>query len=98
MRDYLIRLLDDEEFDIPHSQWSLVLRPKTYQSEVIEGWGHLRLQVGGCEVSFSAEPTGMYIAFETGDIVPEVADAIVQEILESAELFTGQRGKIIPLQ
>ncbi len=98
MREYLLRAIDDEEFDIPHPKWGEVLRPKSYPSKVIEGWGALRLEVLGCEVSFSPEPPGTQIVFESGDISPEVADAIVQEILESAESFTGQKGKVIPLQ
>jgi hypothetical protein len=98
MREYLIRTVDDEEFDIPPPKWSEVLRPKSYPSKVIAGWGVLRLWVEGCEVSFSPEPPGTQVVFESGDIPAEVADAIVQEILESAELFTGQKGKVVPLQ
>src|SRR5215203_7325022 len=98
MREYLIRTIDDEEFDIPYPKWSEVLRPKSYPSKVIEGWGALRLEVEGCEVSFSPEPPGMQVVFESGDIPAAVADAIVQEILESAESFTGQKGKVVPLQ
>lgn len=71
---------------------------RSYPSKVIEGWGHLRIEVLGCEVSFSAEPPGMHIVFETGEISPDIADAIVREIAESAESFTGQKGKIVPLQ
>ena len=98
MREYLIRAQNDEEFDIHLSQWSKVLRPTSYPSKVIEGWGLLRIEVLGCEISFSAEPPGTQIVFESGAISPEVADQIVREILESAEAFTGQPGKIIPLQ
>ena len=98
MREYLIGTIDDKEFDIHHSKWAEVLRPKSYPSKVIEGWGALRLEVAGCEVSLSPEPPGTQIVFESGDISPEVADVIVQEILESAESFTGQKGKVVPLQ
>jgi hypothetical protein len=97
-KEYLICNLDDEEFDIHHSKWAEVLRPKSYPSKVIEGWGALRLEIAGFEVSFSTEPPGTQIVFESDDISPEVADKIVQEILENAESFTGQKGKIIPFQ
>ena len=97
-REYLIRADNDEEFDIPLSRFGDVLRPRSYPSKVIEGWGNLRIEVLGCEVSFSAEPPGMHIVFETGEISADIADAIVQEIAESAESFTGQKGKIVPLQ
>ena len=96
--DYLIRAADDEEFDIPQAKWGKVLRPNSYPSEIIEGWGALRLKIACCEVSFSPEPPGIQIVFEGGDISAEDADAIVREIVESAESFTGQRGKVIPLQ
>jgi len=98
MREYLIRTIDEEEFDIPQAKWGEVLRPKSYPSEVTEGWGALRLKIAGCEVSFSPEPPGTQIVFESGDISAEDADAIVHEIVESAESFTGRRGKVIPLQ
>jgi hypothetical protein len=98
MREYLIRTIHDEEFDIPYLKWNEVLRPKSYPSKVIEGWGMLRLDIVGCEVSFSPEPPGTQVVFESGNISAEVADAILQEILESAESFTGQKGKVVPLQ
>jgi len=98
MREYLIRATNDDEFNIHLSKWPEVLRPKSYPSKVIEGWGLLRLEVLGCEISFSAEPPGTQIVFESSSISSEVADQIVREILESAEAFTGQQGKIIPMQ
>ena len=98
MREYLIRDEDDEEFDIHLSNWPEVYRPKSYPSKVIDGWGLLRLEVLGCEISFSPEPPGTQIVFESGEISAEVADQIVREILERAEAFTGRKGKIIALQ
>ena len=98
MREYLIRTMDDEEFEIHLSKWAEVLRPKSYPSKVIEGWGALRLEIADCEVSFSPEPPGTHIVFTCDDISPDIADAIVQEILESAESHTGQKGKVVPLQ
>ncbi len=98
MREYLIRATDDEEFDIHISKWPEVLRPKSFPSKIIQGWGLLRLEVLGCEISFSPEPPGTHIAFESGEVSPEVAYQIVQEILENAEASTGKKGKIIPLQ
>ena len=82
MREYLIRTIDDEEFDIPYPKWGEVLRPKSYPSKVIEGWGALRLDVEGCEVSFSPEPPGTQIVFrrklgtliELGDQRQSLAD------------------------
>jgi hypothetical protein len=98
VREYLIRTTDDEEFDIPSAKWGEVLRPKSYPSEIVEGRGALRLKIAGCEVSFSPEPPGMQIVFEGGDISREDADAIVREVLQGAESFTGLKGKVVPLQ
>ena len=98
MREYLIRAKNGEEFDIHLSQWPEVFRPTSFPSKVIDGWGLLRIEVLGCEISFSPEPPGTQIVFESGAISPEVADQIVREILESAEAFTAQLGEIIPLQ
>jgi hypothetical protein len=98
MREYILRDESGEEFDIPMQKWEEILRPKTYPSEVIEGWGALRLKVADCEISFSPEPPGTHVVFECEDISPTVADAIVREILERAESFTGKKGELIPLQ
>ena len=98
MLEYIIRAEDGEEFDIHASKWRDVLRPISYESEVIEGWGVLRLRILECEVSFAPEPPGTHIAFECENIERDIADAIVKEIVESAESFTGQKGTIIPLQ
>jgi len=98
LRQYLIRADNDDEFDIPFSKLGDVLRPRSYPSKIIEGWGHLRIEVLGCEVSFSAELPGMQIVFEKGEISSDIADAIVREIVEGAESFTGQKGKIVRLQ
>jgi hypothetical protein len=98
MREYLIRAANDEEFGIHLSKWPQVLRPKSYPSKVIQGWGLLRLEVLGCEISFSAEPPGTQIVFESGEVSPEVADQIVREIVENAEAYTGRKGEIISLQ
>jgi hypothetical protein len=97
MSEYLIRTIDDEEFDIPFSKWKEVFRPITFDSKVIEGWGMLRLEVSGCEISFSPEPPGTHIIFENENLSSANMNCIVTEILESAEDFTNKKGKIIEL-
>ena len=98
MREYLIRQIDDEEFFIPYQSWGDVLRPSSLPSNVVQEPGAFYLEVEGCRVTFSPEPPGLQISFEGCSVSAEVADQIVQEILESVESFTGQRGKIVPLQ
>ncbi len=97
MREYLIRTIDNEEFDIPIPKWSEVLRPKSFDSKIIAGWGVLRLEISGCEVSFSPEPPGTHIVFENENISSTDTDCMVREILESAEAFTKEKGKVIEL-
>ena len=98
MLEYIIRPDEGEEFDLHLEKWSEVFRPKSFDSEVIEGWGALRLRILDCELSFSPEPPGTHIAFECDKIDRDLANAIVREIVESAEDFTGQTGLVIPLQ
>jgi hypothetical protein len=98
MREYLIRQIDDEEFFIPYQSWRDVLRPTSFPSSVVQMPGIFYLEVVGCRVTFSPEPPGLQISFEGCGVSAEVADRIVQEILESVETYTGRRGKIIPLQ
>ncbi len=98
MREYLIRQIDDEEFFIPHQSWGDVLRPASFPANIVQQPGVFYLEVEGCRVTFSPEPPGLQISFEDCSVAAEVADQIVQEILESVESFTGRRGKIIPIQ
>jgi len=98
MREYIIRAKTGDEFDIPHPEWNDVYRPRSFSSEVIEGWGALRLSVAGFEVSFSPEPPGTCIYFESDNISADMADQIFNELLASAEQYTGVEGEVIPLQ
>lgn len=98
MREYLIRQVDDEEFFIPYQNVSDVLRPSSFSSNVVQESDVFYLEVEGCRVTFSPESPGMQISFEGCSVSAEVAGQIVREILESVESFTGQRGKIVPLQ
>jgi len=98
MREYIIRTKAGEEFDIPLAKWKDVFRPTTFDSNVIEGWGAVRLKVHDCEISFSPEPPGMQIIFECDDIDESTADLIVSEILSNVERYCGVEGEIVPLQ
>src|SRR5829696_1594578 len=98
MREYLIRQDDDEGFFIPYQSWKDVLRPSSFPSDVVQEPGLFYLEVEGCRVTFSPEPPGLQVSFGDCGVAAEVADRIVQEILESIESFTNRRGKIVPLQ
>jgi hypothetical protein len=98
MREYLIRQGDDEEFFIPYQSWKDVLRTSSFPSNVVQEPGVFYLEVEGCRVTFSPEPPGLQVSFGECEVSAEVADRIVQEILEGIESFTNQRGKVMPLQ
>lgn|GEM_PF-6820930 len=92
---YLIRQLDDDEFDISVSDYPLVLRPKSFESTLVEPSGY-EILVENCLISFSPEPPGLQISF-SGGLSAKDADLIVNEILENLEEVTGNKGKVIRL-
>jgi hypothetical protein len=94
---FLIRRIDGEWFDLHASRFEEVLKPASLPSHRIDGPGDLRLEVKGCEVSFSYEDPGIQICFETGSISDEEAARIVEEIAASITAATGQQSRIVPL-
>ena len=100
VHEFLIRSTDREDdlaFHLPPEKWGEVLRPASIASEVIPGWGNLRLRVLDSEVSFSDEEVGIQVAFETGSVSHEQAERIVREIATSATRATGVDSEIVPL-
>ena len=97
MLEYLIRPVEEEFFDLHSRDWSEALKPSSFSSKVVEGWGNLRLEISGCEVSFSDEDVGIQICFENCDISEEKANKIVQEICSNLINFTNQPAKVITL-
>ncbi|MCC6601708.1 MAG: hypothetical protein IT327_00790 [Anaerolineae bacterium] len=93
--EYLIRP-DDDWFNLHKDDFSHALRPLTYRSETITGWGDHRIKVEGIEIAFSFEDPGIQISF-AGEINGEIADQIVDEILKNIEVTTGQSGRVILL-
>ena len=95
--EFLIRRTDGEWFDLPWNRRSEILRPNSFASRPIEGWGNHRIEVSGCEVSFSDEDPGIQVSFETGEISVETAEQIVKEISENITRVTGQGARVIAL-
>ena len=81
MIEYLIRRADGEWFDLPTSQFAEALRPSSYPSERISGWGSHRIRTEGVEVAFSEEDPGIQVIFE-GDLPRATTDKIVAEIFQ----------------
>lgn len=97
MREFLIRRTDGEWFDLPHDKLLEILRPIRVCSRAIAGWGNHRIEVLGCELSFSLEDPGIQACFETGVVSEEQARLVASEVLESLTRATGQRGEIVEL-
>lgn len=95
MLQYLIRPVEIEFFQSSPNERGTVLRPVSFQSKIIDGWGNLPLEIEGCEVSFSDEMAGIQICFENCDIPEEKADLIGQEICRQYFLTTGEKAEAV---
>lgn len=95
--EFLIRCADGEWFNLPSERFADVLKPKSFPSLAIQGWGDHRITVRGRPVSFSYEDAGILVSFE-GEPLPEVdAASIVKEIAENVATATGQKSYVVPL-
>jgi hypothetical protein len=96
-REFLIRRADGDWFDLYATRFAEVLKPTSLPSRQIAGWGDHRIEVKGCEISFSYEDPGFQICFETGMPSEEEAARIVEEIAASITAATGQQSRVVPL-
>lgn len=97
MLEYLIKPLESDFFDLSPKEWGNVLRPTSFPSKIIDGWGNLRIEIEGCEISFSDEMVGIQVYFENCEIPEEKASLIVQEICKELILKTGEQAEVITL-
>jgi hypothetical protein len=97
MKEFIVKRTDGDWFNLHASRFEEVLRPRSFPSRRISGWGDHRIEVEACEESFSYEDPGIHICFQTGVIDDAKAGRIVQEICENIVKSTGQQGKVIAL-
>ena len=97
MMEFIIARTDGQYWDLNYNQFPDVLHPNSVPWIRITGRGDDRIEVEGSEVSFSDEPPGIQVSFETGNIEPEYALKLVLEILENVEKATGQHGEVIEI-
>jgi hypothetical protein len=90
--EFLIRRTDGEWFDFP--QGSDPYRPISRSYKVVEGHGDARIEVDGCEISFSYEDPGVQMSFE-GDISQENAACIAEEVRLQVERVSGQAARVV---
>jgi hypothetical protein len=96
MIEYMIRTCDGEWFNLHRNSYAEVLKPKSFASQPASGWGDHRIKAEGVEISFSYEDPGIQVIFE-GDLPEALAMQIVDEIRESIEKVTNQKGYVISL-
>jgi len=99
--DYILRKTDKEEFNLNCKDYGKVLRPTSIESKWIEEKFKLETPIG--VIYFSPEPPGLQVSFrgssdsEDYSGSKEYAKKICQEILESIEIHTGEKGEIVEL-
>jgi len=93
MSEYPIKRTDGEWFDL-RGRLADALRPSSFASERIDGWGDWRIRTNGVEISFSYEDPGIQVVFED-DLPQDVADQIAEEILRNVETVSGQKGRVL---
>ena len=94
MIEYLIKRTDGEWFEFPSG--SDPYRPVTIPFKKVEGWGDGRIEIDGCQISFSYEDPGIQVSFQ-GEIPQELADRIVAEISQTIESESGQKSEAIQI-
>ena len=95
--EFLIKRTDGDWFDLHASRFAEVLRPSSFASRPVEGWGDHRIEVRGCPVSFSYEDPGIQICFDGDALTEAEASQVVSEIAESITRATGQKSQVISL-
>ena len=94
--EFLIKRSDGEWFNLHVNRFREVLRPRSFSSHPVPGFGDHRIEIRGCAISFSYEDPGILVCFENDNITPETAALIVDEIANSISNATGQKSEVIP--
>jgi hypothetical protein len=96
---FVIQRVDGDPSDIQLSgvDFASVLRPTSTASHPIKGWGSHRLVVEGSEVSFSEEPVGFLVVFETGPVPMPRARSIVDEIAANISAHLGVQTSVVEI-
>jgi len=95
--EFLIKRTDGDWFNLHSSQFDEALCPSSYPSNRVQGWGSHRIEIDGCQVSFSYEDPGILVCFDCPGISPEKASSIVDEIPKKVSAVTGQSSMVIQL-
>lgn len=94
MIEFLIERTDGDWFGFPPD--SDPYRPVTIPFRQIEGWGDGRIEIDGCQISFSDEVPGVQVSFE-GQVSQQRAVAIIEEIRQRIEEVSGQKAQAVQI-
>jgi hypothetical protein len=95
--EFLIRRSDGDWFDLHTNRFEEVLRPSSFESRPVHGWGDHRIEVRGCPISFSYEDPGIQVCFEGDGLTEAEASQIANEVAASITTATGQSSEVMPL-
>ena len=95
--EYLIRQADGDWFNLHKSYFAEVLRPSSFPSRPIAGKGDYRIDVCGCQISFSCEDPGIQVSIDSGGLTREEASLVVTEIADNITKATEQKSQVVPL-
>jgi hypothetical protein len=97
LTEFLIRRSDEGEwFDLKFGEMPTVFRQLSVPSEVIAGFGELRLKIGEVEVSFTFEDPGIQVGFH-GKIDPVLARRLIDEMAGRLAQYTGQSARVVEI-
>lgn len=97
MGEYLIRRTDGDWFDIGLRSYESTLIPKSLPWRKIDSEDDFRIEVDGCEISFSYEDAGIQVVFENNVFTQKEELQLVNEILFNITEVTGQKGGILAI-
>jgi hypothetical protein len=94
MIEYLIRPTTSEWFAFPKDSepYRTVRTPYTK----VAGWGNGRIEVEGCEISFSDEIVGVQVSFE-GEMSQSRADEVIEEIRQTMEAVAQESATVLQI-
>lgn len=91
MREFLITRSDGNTIDLHKSKFLDVLKPQSFPSMKVAGRGEHRIEVNGCEISFTYEDPGILIRFEGKGLPDEEEEQIADEIAARITKATGKK-------
>jgi len=94
MIEFLVKPVKSEWFLFPEG--SKPYRTVRTPCREIAGWGNGRIEVEGCEISFSCEDPGIQVSFE-GKVSQARAEEIIDEIKQAIEAAAKEQATVVQI-